>query len=95
MLLALWRRALNSGVKFHPSKAVPIGVVKTSAESLRLKWRDVRTTLRSRSRSRPRAAARSRTPGVVVAALKAHRIRQKKERLLAGGDWQAGARGWR
>jgi integrase len=27
-------------------------------------------------------------PGVVVAALKAHRIRQKKERLLAGGDWQ-------
>jgi hypothetical protein len=27
-------------------------------------------------------------PGLVVAALKAHRTRQLKERLAAGGDWQ-------
>ena len=57
-------------------------------EALRKKWREVRTTLKTAEPKSARSKRTVRMPGVVVTALKAHRTRQLKERLAAGGAWE-------
>jgi integrase len=60
----------------------------TAIKSVREKLKPVRATLRF---SEPKSVKSRRTitlPDVVTTALRQHRIRQKKERLAAGGDWR-------
>lgn len=61
---------------------------RAELEKLRVKWRKVRTTLRT---TEPKSAHSRRTvtmPKVVVTALTRHRKAQLEERLAAGGDWE-------
>jgi integrase len=58
------------------------------AEALRVEWRKVRTTLNITEPKSTRSRRTIRMPGVVIAAVKAHRKRQLTERMAAGAGWQ-------
>lgn len=61
--------------------------LRNELEELRKKWREVRTTLRTAEPKSVRSRRTIHMPSVVVSAVKAHRTRQREERLAAGGDW--------
>jgi integrase len=53
-----------------------------------VEWRKGRTTLNITEPKSTRSRRTIRMPGVVIAAVTAHRKRQLTERMAAGGDWQ-------
>jgi integrase len=62
--------------------------LRQQLEAIRVRWRAIRTTLRTTEPKSTRSRRTIRMPAVVVTPLKAHRTRQLKERLAAGGEWQ-------
>jgi integrase len=78
-------------VKQLASTAVRTDVERTADNNrladVRKALRDCRTTLRFAEPKSTRSRRTVRMPQIVVTSLKAHRKRQLKERLAAGGDW--------
>jgi integrase len=86
--LIIERRNLRQRIAAAPKRSAERRVLWQQLEALRTKWRSLRTTLRFTEPKSARSRRTIRMPSVVVTALKAHRTRQRKERLAAGGDWQ-------
>lgn len=86
--LIIERRTLLTRLTAAPKRSAERREIRRQLETLRARWRDVRTTLRITEPKSARSRRTIRMPGVVVAALKAHRTRQRENRLAAGGAWE-------
>lgn len=61
--------------------------LRLELEALRMRWRDLRTTVHFVEPKSTRSRRTIRLPQVVIGALRSHRTRQRIERLAAGGEW--------
>jgi len=85
--LAASRREIRAQLAAAPKRSAERRQLRAQLEGARVAWRKVKTQLRT---TEPKSARSHRTihmPALVVSALKAHRTRQLKERLAAGGAW--------
>lgn len=81
-------RELRKRIAAAPPRSAERREARQELEALRVELRKVRTTLNITEPKSARSRRTIRMPGVVVAAVKAHRKRQLTERMAAGGDWQ-------
>jgi integrase len=77
------RKLLKAAAPRSPERRA----IWTELRAVRVAWRAVRTTLHTTEPKSAKSRRTVRMPGVVVAALKAHRTRQLEDRLAAGGAW--------
>jgi integrase len=85
--LIVERRELRKRIAAAPKRSAERSELRARLLALRGRWRMVRTTLKTTEPKTTRSRRTIRMPGVVVAALKAHRTRQREDRLAAGGTW--------
>jgi integrase len=86
--LIIERRELRTRLASAATRSAERREVRKQLEALRVRWREVRTTLRLTEPKSTRSRRTIRMPGMVVRALKSHRTRQLEERLAAGGAWE-------
>lgn len=86
--LIVKRRELRKRIVAAPPRSAERREAWQELEALRVEWRKVRTTLNITEPKSTRSRRTIRMPGVVIAAVKAHRKRQLTERMAAGGGWQ-------
>jgi integrase len=85
--LIVERRELRKHIEAAPKRSAERRELRVRLEALHVRWRTVRTTLKTTEPKSMRSRRLIRMPAVVVAALKAHRTRQLEDRLAAGGAW--------
>jgi len=85
--LLVARRDLRRKIAAAPKRSAERRELWQQLEAIRIKWRQVRTTLRVTEPKSQRSRRTVRLPSVVLTRLKAHRTRQLKERLAAGSAW--------
>ncbi len=81
------RRALLKRVNAAPKRSSERKGLREELETLRKRWRAIRTTIHFVEPKSTRSRRTIRLPQVVIGALKSHRTGQLKERLAAGKDW--------
>jgi integrase len=86
--LIVQRRAIRARLKASAPRSQERREIWAELKALRAEWRKVRTTLRTTEPKSVRSRRTIRLPAIVVAALKAHRTRQLKDRLAAGKAWE-------
>jgi integrase len=82
------RRVILAAIAAAPRRSAVKRDARKALSELRVKWRAVRTMLRT---TEPKSARSKRTvtlPNVVITALTRHRKWQLEERLAAGGAWE-------
>jgi integrase len=87
-LLMAAKREVTKRLNAATKRSAERRTLRKELETLRVKWRKVRTTLRTAEPKSARSRRTIRMPAVVVSALKAHRTRQLEDRLAAGGAWE-------
>ena len=86
--LLVARKAIRARIAAAPKRSTERRALWHELEQLRQEWRTVRTRVHF---TEPKSAKSKRTimmPGLVAQSLKAHRARQRKQRLAAGPLWQ-------
>ena len=86
--LIIERRDLRTRFAAAPKRSQERRELRRQLEALRVRWREVRTTLHVTEPKSARSRRTIRMPGLLVSALKTHRTRQLEERLAAGAAWE-------
>jgi integrase len=81
------RRELLTRLKNSAKRSAERRTCRQELEALRSRWCSFRTTVQFVEPKSMRSRRTIRLPQVVIRALKAHRTRQRTERLAAGGGW--------
>lgn len=82
------RQVLLAEFAATPKRSEERRAVRMKLDALRKQWRTIRTTLKLTEPKSLRSRRTIRMPGIVSAALKAHRVRQLEDRLAAGASWE-------
>jgi integrase len=82
------RSTLRKALTAAPKRSEERRAIRRQLAELRLKWRPVATSLSLVEPKTKKSRRSIRMPAVVVAALKAHRARQREERMRAGAGWE-------
>jgi integrase len=85
--LILERRELRRRFAVAPKRSAERRGLRAEIAALQKRWRLVRTTLHTTEPKSARSRRTVRMPAVVVSSLKAHRTRQREDRLAAGAGW--------
>ena len=86
--LIIERSKLRKALAAAPKRSEERRTIRQQLVELRVEWRKVATTLKVTEPKSSRSRRTIRMPGVAVSALKAHRARQRKERMKAGAGWE-------
>lgn len=86
--LIIERRNLRRRIAAAPKRSAERRELRFELKALRVRWRKVRTTLRTTDPKSTRSRRTIRLPSIVAIALKTHRTGQLEERLAAGGEWK-------
>ena len=81
------RRALRQRLAAAPQRSVERRDIRRQLEAVRERLRPLASTLHFSEPKSVRSRRTIKMPQVVVAALKAHKTNQLRERLAAGADW--------
>jgi integrase len=85
--LVATRRELLRQLESAPKRSAERREIREQLDTLRTRWRAVRTTLRLTEPKSHRSRRTVRMPAVVISALTSHRARQLEDRLAAGEVW--------